>query len=56
MECYERGILNKENTGGLDLKFGNGEALLELIHQIARGEKFGKVAGQGVRNCKKYII
>jgi aldehyde:ferredoxin oxidoreductase len=56
MECYERGILNQERTGGLDLRFGNGEALLELIHLIARGEGFGKIAGQGVRRCKRYFV
>ena len=56
MECYERGIINRKQTGGLDLRFGNGEALLELIHQMARGEDFGKIAGQGVRNCKKYLV
>jgi aldehyde:ferredoxin oxidoreductase len=55
MECYERGIINRKQTGGLDLRFGNGEALLELIHQMARGEDFGKIAGQGVRNCKRYL-
>src|SRR6056297_3655372 len=55
MECYEKGILNKERTGGLELTFGNSEALLELIHQIAQGEGFGKIAGQGVRRCKKYL-
>jgi len=56
MECYEKGILNKERTGGLDLTFGNSDALLELIHQIAQGEGFGKIAGQGVRRCKKYFV
>ena len=56
MECYENGILDKEKTGGLDLRFGNGKDLLELIHLIARGEGFGKIAGQGVRRCKDYFI
>lgn len=56
MECYERGIINQEHTGGLDLRFGNGETLLELIHQMARGEGIGKIAGQGVRNCKRYLV
>jgi aldehyde:ferredoxin oxidoreductase len=56
MECYERRIINQEHTGGLDLRFGNGEALLELIHQMARGEGIGKIAGQGVRNCKRYLV
>ncbi|MBE9466931.1 MAG: aldehyde:ferredoxin oxidoreductase [Bacteroidetes bacterium] len=53
MECYEAGILNKEITGGLELNFGNAEAALELIHQLARGEGFGKIAGQGIRRMKK---
>ena len=53
MECYERGIINKEITGGLELNFGNKEAFLELIHQMARGEGFGRIAGQGVRRIKK---
>ncbi|TET33666.1 MAG: aldehyde:ferredoxin oxidoreductase [Planctomycetota bacterium] len=53
MECYERGIINKEHTGGLELKFGNREASLELLHQVARGEGFGLIAGQGIRRIKK---
>ncbi len=53
MECYERGIINKEITGGLELNFGNKEAFMELIHQMGRGEGFGKIAGLGVRRMKK---
>jgi aldehyde:ferredoxin oxidoreductase len=48
MECYEAGILNLERTGGLDLRFGNADAALELLHQMARGEGFGPIAGVGV--------
>lgn len=53
MECFEHGILNIERTGGLELKWGNSEAVLEVIHQMARGEGFGLVAGQGIRAMKK---
>lgn len=56
MECYERGILNKERTGGLELKFGNKDAALELLHQVARGEGFGKLAGMGVKKLKEYFV
>jgi aldehyde:ferredoxin oxidoreductase len=56
MECFENGILNKERTGGLDLNFGNSEAALELLHQVARGEGFGKIAGTGVRKMKQLFI
>jgi len=55
MECYEEGILNKEHTGGLELNFGNGAAALELLHQMARGEGFGVIVGQGVRSMKEYF-
>ena len=53
MECYEAGILDRKKTGGLDLRFGNADASLELLHQMARGEGFGLVAGQGVRRMKR---
>ncbi len=56
MECFENGILNKERTGGLDLHFGNQEAALEMLHQLARGEGFGKIAGTGVRKMKELFI
>ncbi|WDV44396.1 aldehyde ferredoxin oxidoreductase C-terminal domain-containing protein [Clostridiaceae bacterium M8S5] len=56
MECYENGIINKEITGGLDLRFGNAEAAIELLHQMSRGEGFGLIAGQGVRRMKKIFI
>jgi len=53
MECYENGILNKERTGGLELNFGNAEAAMELMHQLARGEEFGLTAGLGVHKMKQ---
>ncbi len=53
MECYEAGILNRDITGGLELTFGNKDAALELLHRMARGEGFGKIAGLGVRKMKK---
>ncbi len=56
MECYENGIINKEITGGLELNFGNWEAQLELLHQMARGEGFGMVAGQGIHRMKKLFV
>lgn len=55
MECYEEGLITKEHTGGLELNFGNGAAALELLHQMARGEGFGVIVGQGVRYMKKYF-
>lgn len=56
MECYEAGIINKEITGGLELVWGNARAALELLHQLARGEGFGHLVGQGVRFLKQHFI
>jgi len=53
MECYEYGILNQNMTGGLDLTWGNADAALELLHQMARGEGFGLIVGQGIRAMKR---
>lgn len=56
MECYQNGILNKERTGGLDLNFGSSVDALEVLHQLARGEGFGKIAGTGVRKMKELFV
>jgi aldehyde:ferredoxin oxidoreductase len=56
MECYEEGQITREHTGGLELKFGNGAAALELLHQMAQGEGFGLIVGQGVRYMKNYFV
>ena len=44
MELYEKGFLPEEDVG-YKLNFGNAEAVLELIHQMARGEGFGLIVG-----------
>jgi aldehyde:ferredoxin oxidoreductase len=49
MECYERGILSREEVDGLDLSWGNGETILNLIHRVAFREGFGDLLADGVR-------
>jgi len=56
MECYEAGVLDEEKTGGLELNFGNAEAALEVLHQMARAEGFGLIFGQGIRRMKAYFV
>ncbi len=53
MECFENGLIDKKSTGGLDLRFGSKDAALELVHQMARGNGFGVVVGQGIREMKR---
>ncbi|MCX6550651.1 MAG: aldehyde:ferredoxin oxidoreductase [Acidobacteria bacterium] len=56
MECWEKGILNAERTGGLDLAWGNGASEVELLHQMARGEGFGITVGKGVKYMQDLFI
>jgi aldehyde:ferredoxin oxidoreductase len=58
MEMYEYGILNKERCSGLELCFGNANAILELLHRIAKGDtsEFIQIAAKGARRVKNWII
>jgi len=47
MECYENGIITREDTDGLDLKFGNGDAALKMIDKIAFRKGFGDMLAEG---------
>lgn len=47
MECFERGILNKEDTSGLELRFGNEEATLRMLEMIAFRQGIGNVLAEG---------
>jgi len=50
MECFERGVLTPAQTNGLDLHFGNAEAVFALIEQIAhRSTWLGDLLAEGVR-------
>ena len=51
MEAYERGLLTKGDTGGLDLRFGNGEAMVQLVEQISRRQGFGDWLAKGAYRC-----
>jgi aldehyde:ferredoxin oxidoreductase len=53
MECYEKGLLR--DTGGLELLFGNGEALLALIPRIAQREGLGDMLAEGTRRAAETI-
>lgn len=53
MECYEKGILTSDDTGGLDLRFGNAEAVFTLIGQIACRQGLGALLSEGVKQAAK---
>ncbi|MEF8879398.1 MAG: aldehyde ferredoxin oxidoreductase C-terminal domain-containing protein [Candidatus Thermoplasmatota archaeon] len=58
MEMYENEVLNKERCDGLELCFGNAEAVLELMHRTASGAEgeFVNVAAKGIRRVKDWLI
>jgi aldehyde:ferredoxin oxidoreductase len=47
MECYEAGLLTLQDTGGLELRFGNAEAVIKMVEMMARREGFGDVLAEG---------
>jgi len=49
IECFENGVITKKDTGGLELKWGDPEVVLQLIEKIARREGIGNVLAEGVR-------
>ena len=54
IECYEKNIISKEQTGGLELKFGDAEVMLKVLDQIVNNEGvLGKVLSQGSERASK---
>ncbi len=49
MECFEKGLLTKQDTGGIALNFGNADALVATIEQIGRRSGIGDLLAEGVR-------
>ena len=54
-ELYERGILTKRETDGLDLVYGNHSAMIDLVNKIARREGFGSVLAEGSARAAQII-
>jgi len=48
MECYEKGILTKGDTGGLELRFGNVEAMMRMLEMIGKREGLGDTLAEGI--------
>lgn len=49
VECYEQGVISQKDTGGLELKWGNAAAIVELTRQIGAREGFGAVLADGMK-------
>ncbi|MGD9410992.1 MAG: aldehyde ferredoxin oxidoreductase family protein [Desulfobacterales bacterium] len=55
MECYENGILTKEDIAGIDLSWGNPDALPELVRMISLREGIGDILAEGVKVASEKI-
>jgi aldehyde:ferredoxin oxidoreductase len=55
MECYERGIISKDDIDGIDATWGNIDAALKLIEKIANRHGIGNLLAEGVRRAAKKI-
>jgi len=55
MECFGLGLLTKEDAGGLELRFGNAQAMTTLVERIAHRQGFGDLLAEGSLRAAKRI-
>ena len=55
MELFQRGLLSRKDTDGLELTWGNEDAMISLLHKIAHREGFGNVLADGTRRAAETI-
>ena len=55
MECYENGIINQKDTGGVELRFGNADAMLEMVELIAKREGIGDILAEGTKRAAQKV-
>jgi aldehyde:ferredoxin oxidoreductase len=55
MDCYEQGVIGAQDTGGVKLRWGNGEAAMKMIDMIAHRDGFGNVLADGSRRAAERI-
>jgi len=55
MDCYETGILTQQDMSGIDAKFGNAEAMVQLVEKIGKREGIGEVLADGVKFAAEKI-
>lgn len=55
MECYEKGLITRKDADGLDLSWGNSEAIIQLVEKIAKREGIGNILAEGVKRASEKI-
>jgi len=54
-ECYEKGLLTKEDTDGLELKWGNEDAMIRMVEKLAYRRGFGDFLADGVKEASRKL-
>ncbi len=54
-ECYEKGILTQEDTGGLELRWGDAQAIIRLTEMVINREGLGDILADGVKRAAEII-
>ena len=55
MECFENGLITTQDTGGIELKWGDADAMIQMIHKIARREDIGDLLADGVKRAAEKL-
>ncbi len=55
MECFENGLITKNDTGGIDLTWGNSEGIIQMLEKLAKREGFGDILADGVQKAAEKI-
>jgi aldehyde:ferredoxin oxidoreductase len=55
LECYEKGILTKKDTDGIEMKWGDARAIIAMTEKLARREGFGNILADGVKKAAEKI-
>lgn len=55
IECYEKGVITKKDTGGLEMTWGNAEAIIAMLKKIAFREDFGDILAEGTMRAAQAI-
>jgi aldehyde:ferredoxin oxidoreductase len=55
IECYENGLITKEDTGGIELKWGDSQAIIAILEKMAKGEDIGATLANGSKAAAEVI-
>jgi aldehyde:ferredoxin oxidoreductase len=55
MECYETGLISREDTDGIELSWGNAAAIVQMVEKVAKREGFGALLADGTQKAAERI-